>query len=206
MLATAPQRANTENSKQIFPEKELRSQSPNCYIHVSVSDLYIPTIDLPTVYCCRKYGFWEYINSSQTHECGIFVAVWPKVRSQLWRGITKVCRINLRLIFACICRKGSKVWCFLSNLHQILPNFLFLTNFWSLLADVAHTKFCTRLAIQKTKTNIIVKVLHVSEIGYWPSGTFFSLWCVERGLDYRKSKQRESGSKIICTNEGVLYY
>jgi hypothetical protein len=50
---------NTENSKQIFPEKELRGLSPNFHIHVSVSNLYIPTIGLPTV--C--------INLSQTHEC-----------------------------------------------------------------------------------------------------------------------------------------
>jgi hypothetical protein len=41
------QRTNTENSKQIFPEKELRSHSPLFHIHVSVSDLYIPTINLP---------------------------------------------------------------------------------------------------------------------------------------------------------------
>ncbi len=68
----ALQRTNTENSKQIFPEKELHtmhSHSPNFLIHVSVSDLYIPTIDLPL--CCRKYGdqSGEYINRSQTHEC-----------------------------------------------------------------------------------------------------------------------------------------
>ncbi len=37
----ALQRTNTENSKQIFPEKELRGQSPNFHIHVSVSDLYV---------------------------------------------------------------------------------------------------------------------------------------------------------------------
>jgi hypothetical protein len=36
-----------ENSKQIFPEKELRGLSPNIDIHVSVSDLYILTIGLP---------------------------------------------------------------------------------------------------------------------------------------------------------------
>ncbi len=35
------------HSKQMFSEKELHSQSPNFHIHVSVSDLYIPTIDLP---------------------------------------------------------------------------------------------------------------------------------------------------------------
>jgi hypothetical protein len=40
---------NTENLKQIIPEKELCGHSPNSYIHVSVSDLYmyIPTIGLP---------------------------------------------------------------------------------------------------------------------------------------------------------------
>ncbi len=36
----------TEKWKQIFPEKELRGHIPNFRIHVSVSDLYIPTIDL----------------------------------------------------------------------------------------------------------------------------------------------------------------
>jgi hypothetical protein len=35
------QRTSTENLKQIFREKELCSHSPNFYICVSVSDLYI---------------------------------------------------------------------------------------------------------------------------------------------------------------------
>jgi hypothetical protein len=39
----ALQRHNTENSKQIFPEKQLLGLSPNFHIHVSVND---PTIDL----------------------------------------------------------------------------------------------------------------------------------------------------------------
>ncbi len=47
MLRPTLQRTNTENSKQIFPEKELRGHSPNFHFHVSVSDLYISTIDLP---------------------------------------------------------------------------------------------------------------------------------------------------------------
>jgi hypothetical protein len=34
------------NLKQIFPEKEYRSLSPNFHIHVSVSELYIPTMGL----------------------------------------------------------------------------------------------------------------------------------------------------------------
>ncbi len=41
------QKHNTEASKQIFPEKELRGISPNFHIYVSVRDLYIPTIGLP---------------------------------------------------------------------------------------------------------------------------------------------------------------
>jgi len=41
------QRHHTENSKQIFPGKELRGNSPNSYIYVSVSNLYIPLIGLP---------------------------------------------------------------------------------------------------------------------------------------------------------------
>jgi hypothetical protein len=41
------QRQNAENFKQIFPEKEYRDLSPNFHIHVSVSELYIPTMGLP---------------------------------------------------------------------------------------------------------------------------------------------------------------
>ncbi len=41
------QRKNAENLKQIFPEKEYRGPSPNFHIHVSVSELYIPTLELP---------------------------------------------------------------------------------------------------------------------------------------------------------------
>ncbi len=45
--ATKLQRHNTENLKQIFPEKELRGLGPNFHIHVSVGNLYIPMIGLP---------------------------------------------------------------------------------------------------------------------------------------------------------------
>jgi hypothetical protein len=64
-------RHNNENSKQIFPEKKLRGHSPDFHIHVPVSNLYIPTIDLPSA--AGKYvdRSWEYITRSQTHECGI---------------------------------------------------------------------------------------------------------------------------------------
>jgi hypothetical protein len=38
ILQPALQRHSTENTKQIFPEKELRRLSPNFHIHVLVSD------------------------------------------------------------------------------------------------------------------------------------------------------------------------
>ncbi len=67
------QRTNTEKLKQIFPEKEWRGHSPNFHIHVSVSDLSIPTIYLPIPLqeiCGVVDPSWEYINRSQTYECG----------------------------------------------------------------------------------------------------------------------------------------
>ncbi len=81
------QRHDTENSKQIFPEKELRGLIPNFHFHMSVSDLYIPTIGRPIllqenmwtdpgiVTEAVQFLSWEHIN-------GIFFAVqasivWP---------------------------------------------------------------------------------------------------------------------------------
>jgi hypothetical protein len=66
----ALQRHNTENSKQLFPEKELRGYSPNSYIDVSVSDLYIPLIGLP-ILLQENSGpnVGIDIDRSQTHEC-----------------------------------------------------------------------------------------------------------------------------------------
>jgi hypothetical protein len=56
-------KTNTENSKQIFPEeRNLRGHIPSFHIRVSVSDLYMPTIDLPIllysmcVTACRNTG------------------------------------------------------------------------------------------------------------------------------------------------------
>jgi hypothetical protein len=48
-IVTSLQRHITENSKQIFLEKDLRGLSPNFHIHGSVCDLYIPTIGLPVL-------------------------------------------------------------------------------------------------------------------------------------------------------------
>jgi hypothetical protein len=47
LLEDTLQRKNAENLKQIFPEKEYHGLSPNFHIHVSVSELYIPTMELP---------------------------------------------------------------------------------------------------------------------------------------------------------------
>jgi hypothetical protein len=44
-----------ENLVYVFPERELRDLSPNVHIHVSVSNLYIPTFG-PPVFSCRRIG------------------------------------------------------------------------------------------------------------------------------------------------------
>ncbi len=51
----ALQRHTTENSKQVFLQKELRGLSPKFQIHVFVSNLYFPWS--VCLFCCRKiYG------------------------------------------------------------------------------------------------------------------------------------------------------
>ncbi len=58
------QRFDTENSKQIFPEKQLRGLSLNFYIHVSVRDLYIPTI------VWLILGIYKSLRDTWKCECG----------------------------------------------------------------------------------------------------------------------------------------
>jgi hypothetical protein len=61
----------TENPIYLFPEKKLCGLVPNSYIHVSVSDLYIPRMDLPIwmqqnrqTYCSQIHvgGAWETVH------------------------------------------------------------------------------------------------------------------------------------------------
>jgi len=47
LLTTHSQLHCNENPHYVFPEKEIRGLSPTFHIHVSVSDLYIPTVNLP---------------------------------------------------------------------------------------------------------------------------------------------------------------
>jgi hypothetical protein len=77
-----------QNSKQLFPEKELRGHSPNFNIHAAVSDLYIPMIDLPILLqeiCGPLLRIYESnveigteVAQFQENEYinGIFLAVW----------------------------------------------------------------------------------------------------------------------------------
>ncbi len=62
----------TENLKQIFPAKEYWAISQNFHIHGSGlwANYIFPR--WVCLFCWRKYvdWSWEYINRSQTHECG----------------------------------------------------------------------------------------------------------------------------------------
>ena len=70
------QRTNTENSKQIFPEKELRALSPNFHIHVFVSDLYvyITAVGLPNLQqeiCGPILGIYKSLTDTSMWKLGL---------------------------------------------------------------------------------------------------------------------------------------
>jgi hypothetical protein len=71
----------------VLPEKKLRGLSPNFHIHVSVSDLYFPTIGPPTVFSCSRLGRpiagILYINRSPKHKC----RNWERGRAVSFLGI-----------------------------------------------------------------------------------------------------------------------
>jgi hypothetical protein len=78
LVRLALQRHCTENWKQIFPGKKLRGLVPNSYIHVSGSDLYIPSSKIggPIV------GIYK---SREVHECGN----WEQGRAVSFLGTHK---------------------------------------------------------------------------------------------------------------------
>jgi hypothetical protein len=69
------QRHNNENSKQIFPEKDLRGHSPIFHIHVSVSDLYLPLIDLPIL---LQENMWTDPGTHMNVEIGTEASQFPE--------------------------------------------------------------------------------------------------------------------------------
>ncbi len=67
--------------KQIFLEKELRGRIPNFHIHVSVSDLYIPTTDLPILLqeiCGPILRIYKSLTDTQNVEIGTEAAKFPE--------------------------------------------------------------------------------------------------------------------------------
>jgi len=94
------QRNNTQNSKQIFPEKDCATTVPiSTFMWLWAIYIFPPSICL---LCCRKYvdRSWENINRSQTHEYGN----WDWGRA--------------------IPRKGIHKWDFrCSVVHSLLPGF-----------------------------------------------------------------------------------
>jgi hypothetical protein len=87
----ALQRQNAENLKQIFPEKEYRSLSPNFHIHVSVSELYIFTMGLPFLLeelCGPILGICKSLTDTYV-EIGAEAAQFPE--KDYLNGIAVVC-------------------------------------------------------------------------------------------------------------------
>jgi hypothetical protein len=57
--------------KLLFPKQNYNVASPSSYTHISVRDLYFSRIGLPILLQGNMWTDpWEYINLSQTHECG----------------------------------------------------------------------------------------------------------------------------------------
>jgi hypothetical protein len=80
-IPAALQRQNAENLKQIFPEKEYRGLSPNFHIHVSLSELYIPTMGLPFLLekiCGPILGIYKSLTDTRMWKIGAEATLFPE--------------------------------------------------------------------------------------------------------------------------------
>jgi hypothetical protein len=79
---TAKNQYRKLETNTVFPEKELRGYSPNFHIHVSVSDLYILTIDLPILLqgiCGPIVGIYKSLTDTYINvEIGTEAAQFPE--------------------------------------------------------------------------------------------------------------------------------
>ncbi len=81
-------RHNTENSKQIFPEKELQGLSPNFHIQVSLIDLQYIFPQTVCLFCCRKIcgpilGIYKTLTDTWICKFGLSRAI-PFLGTQEW--------------------------------------------------------------------------------------------------------------------------
>jgi len=88
-----------EDPIYVFPQIKLRGIVPNFHIHVSVSDLYIPTISPPPPIFCSKIGgpivgiykiAHRYINVDFGNET-VQLHFWELFISNFWYSVFAVC-------------------------------------------------------------------------------------------------------------------
>jgi hypothetical protein len=93
----AVHRHRTENLKQIFPEMKLWGLVPNSYIHVSVSDLYIPIIGMPIL--MQQYRWTDRGNIKIAHRymC-VEIGNWERGHAVSFLGIHKLDQGSVHLI------------------------------------------------------------------------------------------------------------
>ncbi len=107
------QRQNAENLKQIFPEKEYKGLSPNFHIHVSVSELYIPTMGRPVLLeeiCRLILGISKSLKDTWMWTLGLRPRYSQK--RNIWTELPLQCRTPL---------KGLADQCLLPTTFDLLP-------------------------------------------------------------------------------------
>jgi hypothetical protein len=106
-----------EDPIYIFPEMKLRGFVSNFDIHVSVSDLYIPSVALPIF--CRWTNLGNiYVNRSQIHECGN----WERGRAVSFLGIFV---LNFRYSVFAVYKNTSILSCLHGSHLALIYFFLF---------------------------------------------------------------------------------